>query len=58
MWLTGNGSQDIRNEDLYKGLVHEMVTGAHPFQHGLVSAQRQELRARESSFDLTNAAEK
>lgn len=56
--LTGNGSQNIRDEDLNKGLVHEMVTGAHPLQHSLVSAEHQELRARQPTFDLTDATEK
>lgn len=55
-WLTGNGSQDIGDEDLHKGLVHQMVAGAHPLEHSFVSAQRQQLRLRESGFNLTDAA--
>lgn len=56
--LTGNGSQDIRDEDLHEGLVHEMVAGAHPFEHDLVSAQRHQLGTGQSRFNLGDAAEK
>lgn len=34
-----------------------MVTGAHPFQHDLVSAQRHQLGTGQSRFDLGYAAE-
>lgn len=38
--LTGNGSEDIRDEDFYQALVQAVVTVAAPAQHGLVFAQQ------------------
>lgn len=37
--LTGNGSEDIRDEDLHQALVQAVVTVAAPAQHRLVLAQ-------------------
>lgn len=39
-FLTGNGSEDIRDEDFYQALVQAVVTVAAPAQHGLVFAQQ------------------
>lgn len=35
-----------------------MVTGAHPFEYNLISAQRHQLRTGQSRFNLGYAAEK
>lgn len=38
--LTGNGSEDIRDEDLYQTLVQTVIAVATPTQHWLVLAQQ------------------
>ena len=54
--LTGNGSEDVGDEDLHHGLVHQVVAGAHPLDHRLRGAQCQQLRPRQPLLDLAHTA--
>lgn len=46
--LTGDGSEDIRNEDLHQALIEAVVTVAAPAQHWVILAQQNQAGLREA----------
>lgn len=46
--LTGDGSEDIRNEDLHQALVQAVVTVTAPAQHWVILAQQHQAGLRET----------
>lgn len=46
--LTGDGPEDIRNEDLHQALVQAVVTVTAPAQHWVILAQQNQAGLRET----------
>lgn len=55
--LTGNGPEDVRNEDLHQALVQAVVTVAAPAQHWVVLAEQNQAGLWEALLGLIVAAE-
>lgn len=54
--LTRNGSQNIRDEDLHEGLIHQVITGVHPLQHILIPAEQNQSGPWQAALDLAHTA--